>query len=81
MKLSHKWVSLEEISPNMPVAVIASEDANFLKHHGFDYKAIENAAKNNVKGKRNVRRKAPVTQQTAKNVFLWQGRSMGEERT
>ena len=44
LKLSHHWVPLEKISPSLPVAVMASEDANFMKHHGFDYKAIEHAA-------------------------------------
>ena len=47
LKLAHHWVPLERISPNLPKAVMASEDANFLKHHGFDYKAIEHAAKRN----------------------------------
>jgi len=74
MKLSHKWVSLDKISPELPVAVIASEDANFLKHHGFDYKAIENAAISNAKGKRKIGG-STISQQTAKNVYLWQGRS------
>ena len=47
MKLNHTWVSLERISPSLPVAVIASEDGKFLKHHGFDFEAIEYAAKRN----------------------------------
>ena len=76
MKLSHHWVPLEKISPSMPVAVIASEDANFMKHHGFDYKAIENAALRNMKHpeKRKIGA-STISQQTAKNVFLWPGRS------
>ena len=41
LKLSHDWESLENISPHLPIAVMASEDANFLTHHGFDYEAIE----------------------------------------
>jgi len=69
-------VSLDEMSPSMPVAVIASEDANFLKHHGFDYKAIENAAIRNKKHPEKQRLGAStISQQTAKNVFLWPGRS------
>ena len=44
--LHHHWVSMDKISPHMPVAVMASEDGRFLKHHGFDFNAIENAAKN-----------------------------------
>ena len=76
LKLSHHWVPLEKISPSMPVAVIASEDANFLRHHGFDYKAIESAAIRNIKHpeKRKVGA-STISQQTAKNVFLWPGRS------
>ena len=76
VKLSHHWVPLERISPSMPVAVIASEDANFLKHHGFDYKAIENAAIRNMKNPQKRKFGAStISQQTAKNVFLWPGRS------
>lgn len=76
LKLKHSWVSLDEMSPSMPVAVIASEDANFLKHHGFDYKAIENAAKRNMKHPEKRKLGAStISQQTAKNVFLWPGRS------
>lgn len=71
---SHKWVSLEEISPNLQKAVIASEDGNFLKHSGFDFKAMQKAYKNNSKGKR-LKGGSTISQQTAKNVFLWQGRS------
>lgn len=71
---SHKWVPLEEISPNLQKAVIASEDGNFLKHSGFDFKAMQKAYKNNSKGKR-LKGGSTISQQTAKNVFLWQGRS------
>lgn len=71
---SHKWVPLEEISPNLQKAVIASEDGNFLEHSGFDFKAMEKAYKNNSKGKR-LKGGSTISQQTAKNVFLWQGRS------
>lgn len=71
---SHKWVPLEDISPNLPKAVIASEDGNFLKHSGFDFKAMQKALKNNSKGKR-LKGGSTISQQTAKNVFLWQGRS------
>lgn len=76
MKLSHHWVPMERISPSMPVAVIASEDANFLKHHGFDYKAIESAAIRNMKNPEKRKLGAStISQQTAKNIFLWPGRS------
>jgi len=71
---SHKWVPLEDISPNLQKAVIASEDGNFLKHNGFDFEAMQKAFKNNNKGKR-LKGGSTITQQTAKNIFLWQGRS------
>ena len=71
---SHKWVPLEQISPNLQKAVIASEDGNFLKHNGFDFKAMQKAFKNNNKG-RKLKGGSTISQQTAKNVFLWQGRS------
>lgn len=74
MRLHHHWVPLEEISPHMPVAVMASEDQRFLLHHGFDYKAIEKAAIHNMDSKRK-RGASTISQQTAKNVFLWPGRS------
>lgn len=75
-KLSHSWVPLENISPSMPVAVIASEDANFLTHHGFDFDAIQKAAKRNAEHPEKQKLGAStISQQTAKNVFLWPGRS------
>ena len=76
LRMTHHWVSLDEISENMPVAVMASEDARFLSHHGFDFKAIENAAKRNIQHPEKRRLGAStISQQTAKNVFLWPGRS------
>lgn len=76
LRLNHHWVPLHEISPSMPVAVIASEDANFMSHHGFDYKAIEHAAERNRKHPEKQKLGAStISQQTAKNVFLWPGRS------
>ena len=75
-KLSHHWVPLERISASMPVAVMASEDANFLTHHGFDFKAIESAARRNLEHPEKQKLGAStISQQTAKNVFLWPGRS------
>lgn len=71
---SHDWVPIEEISTNLQKAVIASEDGNFLTHNGFDMKAIEKAFENNEKGKK-IKGGSTISQQTAKNVFLWQGRS------
>ena len=76
LKLDHHWVPMSKISPSMPVAVMASEDANFLNHHGFDYKAIVNAAERNRKHPEKRKLGAStISQQTAKNVFLWPGRS------
>ena len=76
LRLTHHWVSLDEMSENMPVAVMASEDARFLSHHGFDFKAIESAAKRNIQHPEKRRLGAStISQQTAKNVFLWPGRS------
>lgn len=74
MILSHDWVPIEEISPNIQKAVIASEDGTFLTHYGFDFSAIQKAVKNNSKGKR-LKGGSTISQQTAKNIFLWQGRS------
>lgn len=70
----HQWVPLEEISTNLQLAVICSEDQNFLTHKGFDLKAIEKAIENNKKGKR-IKGASTISQQTAKNVFLWPQRS------
>lgn len=70
LKWHHTWVSLDEISPHMPVAVMASEDQRFLLHHGFDMNAIESAARHNINGGR-IHGGSTISQQTAKNVFLW----------
>ncbi len=74
LAFSHDWEPLENISPNLQKAVIASEDATFLSHSGFDFNAIDKAIENNKKGKR-IKGGSTISQQTAKNVFLWQGRS------
>ncbi|TYA52153.1 monofunctional biosynthetic peptidoglycan transglycosylase [Formosa maritima] len=70
----HNWVSLDKISKNLQLAVICSEDQNFLAHNGFDVKAIEKAYQDNKKGKP-VKGASTISQQTAKNVFLWPKRS------
>ena len=76
LKLSHHWVPFNQISPNLPVAVMASEDAKFLSHHGFDFQAIEHAVKRNKQHPEKRKLGAStISQQTAKNVFLWPGRS------
>jgi monofunctional biosynthetic peptidoglycan transglycosylase len=74
MRMKHDWVSLEEISPKLQLAVVCSEDQNYLKHFGFDWGAIEKAMKEKEQGKK-LRGASTITQQTAKNVFLWPGRS------
>lgn len=74
IRMHHHWVPMSEISPHMPVAVMASEDQRFLLHHGFDYQAIEKAALHNLEGKKKYGA-STISQQTAKNVFLWPGRS------
>ena len=76
MKWHHHWVPIEDITPALPLAVMASEDARFLEHNGFDFKAIEHAAMRNMKHPERRRLGAStISQQTAKNVFLWPGRS------
>jgi monofunctional biosynthetic peptidoglycan transglycosylase len=76
LRMTHHWVSLDKMSEQMPIAVIASEDANFMNHHGFDFKAIEHAAKRNIQHPEKQKLGAStISQQTAKNVFLWPGRS------
>ena len=76
LKLSHDWEPLTNISKDLPIAVMASEDAKFLDHHGFDYEAIEHAAKRNRQHPEKRKLGAStISQQTAKNVFLWPGRS------
>ncbi|MGZ3864371.1 MAG: monofunctional biosynthetic peptidoglycan transglycosylase [Bacteroidia bacterium] len=74
MKLQKDWVSSDEISPHMELAVVCSEDQNFLLHFGFDFKALKKAMINNEKGKK-LRGGSTISQQTAKNVFLWDGRN------
>ena len=76
LTIHHHWVPLENISPSLPVAVMASEDQRFLDHHGFDFKAIEYAARRNMQHPEKRKLGAStISQQTAKNVFLWPGRS------
>ncbi|MBI2261878.1 MAG: monofunctional biosynthetic peptidoglycan transglycosylase [Caulobacterales bacterium] len=76
--LSYRWRSLDEISPRLVEAVIASEDSTFCAHRGFDMKAIEKALKANARAEKRgagrLRGGSTISQQTAKNVFLWPGR-------
>jgi monofunctional glycosyltransferase len=73
--LSRDYVSWKEISPNARLAVMASEDQLFPDHNGFDWKSIESVLKKDPKKKKRMRGASTITQQVAKNVFLWQGRS------
>ena len=66
----HTWVSFDKISPSMPMAVIASEDNRFAEHNGFDFVEIEKAMKEN-ETRAKKRGASTISQQTAKNVFLW----------
>jgi monofunctional biosynthetic peptidoglycan transglycosylase len=71
-----EWVSLNQISPVMPLAVIAAEDQNFEEHFGFDIVAIKKAEQYNEKHKgKRMKGASTISQQTAKNVFLWPSRS------
>ncbi len=70
--IAKDWTSIGSISPNMARAVIAGEDGKFCSHDGFDRDAIRKAMKRNAKGGR-IRGGSTISQQTAKNVFLWQG--------
>ena len=73
-EIEQTWVSLEEISPYMQLAVIASEDQRFPEHFGIDFESIEKAVKDN-KRRRNIRGASTITQQVARNLFLWSGKS------
>ena len=73
-KIQKSWLDIDELSSNLKKAAIAGEDVNFLKHWGFDFKSMETAFVKNQKGKK-VRGGSTISQQTAKNVFLWPGRS------
>ena len=73
-RVAYDWRDLDDISPYLPLAVIAAEDQNFAAHSGFDLEAIEKAIEHNARGKR-MRGGSTISQQVAKNLFLWQGRS------
>jgi len=74
IRLKKDWVSLDEISANLPQAVVAAEDNEFLEHYGFDFEAIKKAQKYNETHKK-TKGASTISQQTAKNVFLWPARS------
>ena len=77
--LDYRWRPLSEISPALPRAAVAAEDARFCTHHGFDFQAMEKAMRQNerteARGGSKIRGGSTISQQTAKNVFLWPGRS------
>ena len=77
--LDYRWRSLDKLSPYLVTAAIAAEDARFCSHNGFDFEAIQKAMEANeraeARGSSKVRGGSTITQQTAKNVFLWPGRS------
>lgn len=75
LKLKHDWVSIKKISPHMQLAAVCSEDQNFFKHHGFDFGAMKKAMKEAERKNGKLRGASTISQQTAKNVFLWPGRS------
>jgi monofunctional biosynthetic peptidoglycan transglycosylase len=72
--IAYDWRDLDRMAPSLPLALVAAEDQNFPVHNGFDFKAIEKARVNNARG-RKVRGASTISQQVAKNLFLWSGRS------
>ena len=82
-RIAYDWRSMQRIAPHLPVALVAAEDQNFARHHGFDFAAIDKAQQHNERmvlraekrGKpvRRLRGASTISQQTAKNLFLWQG--------
>ncbi len=82
-RIAYDWRSMQRIAPHLPVALVAAEDQNFAHHHGFDFEAIDKAQQHNERmtlraekrGKpvRRLRGASTISQQTAKNLFLWQG--------
>jgi monofunctional biosynthetic peptidoglycan transglycosylase len=72
--VDYRWRPREQISTSLPIALVAAEDQKFPLHHGFDVEAIGKALDNNARGKK-VRGASTISQQLAKNLFLWQGRS------
>jgi monofunctional biosynthetic peptidoglycan transglycosylase len=74
-RTQYRWVDLESISPQLAIAVIASEDQQFPFHAGFDFKSIREAVRAHERG-RSLRGASTITQQVAKNLFLWPGRSL-----
>ena len=78
VRLYKDWVSIQKISKHVPQAVVAAEDQKFMDHKGFDWDALEKAWEQNKKGKR-IKGASTISQQTAKNVFLWPARTMARK--
>jgi len=72
--VKYRWVGIDDVSNYVPIAIVAAEDQNFPNHFGFDFKQIEKVLKQNKRGKR-IRGASTITQQVAKNLFLWEGKS------
>ena len=73
-QLRYSWRNSKNISRSLPISLVAAEDQKFPAHHGFDFKAIDKAMEHNKRG-RKVRGASTISQQVAKNLFLWRGRS------
>ena len=73
-RLQHRWVPWNQVSPYVPLAMVAGEDQKFPFHHGFDFDSIQTAVDAADEGRR-LRGASTISQQTAKNLFLWNGRS------
>ena len=74
VKIRHQWVPISKISPNLTMAVIASEDNKYMQHFGFDFDAIRVATRHNSRS-RHALGASTISQQTAKNIFLWPKRN------
>ncbi|MDN5286713.1 MAG: monofunctional biosynthetic peptidoglycan transglycosylase [Mucilaginibacter sp.] len=74
-KIDKHWKDFDDIADNMKRAAVAAEDQTFLEHHGFDFRAIEKAIEKNAHSKKLIGG-STISQQVAKNVFLWEGRSL-----
>lgn len=77
-QLRYRWVSLEQMSPRVAIAVVASEDQRFPEHYGFDFGAMRQAWEENQHRKK-IRGGSTISQQVAKNLFLWPGRSLARK--
>ncbi|GAA3933410.1 monofunctional biosynthetic peptidoglycan transglycosylase [Luteimonas lutimaris] len=71
-RIAYDWRDLDDIAPSLPLSMIAAEDQNFARHRGFDLEAIEKARASNARGGR-LRGASTISQQVAKNLFLWNG--------